>query len=344
MKIALVFFLLSFSCIGMSQKCDSIEMKNANKLIDSIIQFEQEGRCFDTHIVWTEDQFDQQFKRYDRLNTKYNSCLMKMDIAQLPDFFIVYYASIIANHCDIAELERLMINNINNSKPVFVQLFRQPSMPLNVCLSLIYYNAYENCSHVKAVAFSMKPTIDNIILYNDTIPAAMRYLMLRYFIPNITDRERLISIFNNGDYDSAIALATLTKLNVNEDIEIVDSLLKQDTHRNVALSIAIVNPNPLYFQTIIDLLEWVKKENHQTNDEISLLTKIYAYLAQMPSDKTCQIFDENLSGRSGLKMKKRKIHKIALTIAIEKYPNPMYNQIKRKHRLKYKQWMDMYMF
>jgi hypothetical protein len=344
MKLALAVILLSFSYCSMSQKCDTLEMKSSNILIDSIIKFEQEGRIFDTHVIWTREQFDQQFLRYDRLSAMYYSCLLKMNITQLPDFFIVYYASIIADHCDITKLEELMIENINNSKPVFVQLFRQPSTPLNVYLSLIYYNAYESCRNVKADAFSMKPTIDHKILYNDTIPTEMRCLMLKYFMPNITDRERLLSIFNKGDFDSAIALAALTKLNVLEDIEIVDSLLGLDAHRNVALSIAIVNPNHLYYQTIIDLLVLVKKQNLQSYDEISLLTKIYAYLVQMPSEKTCQIFEENLSRRSGLKMKRRKNHKIALTLALEKYPDPIYNQIKRKHKLKYKQWMDMYQY
>lgn len=341
-KIILLFLLIPWLC--KAQYGESVKMKNAAMLIDSIIQYELAGRTFNTHVVWSKEQFDEQNKRYLRLSEQYFPSLLKLDLDTLPDIFIVYYASIITKHCDIREIEKLMINNIFNSKPVFVQFFSRSSAAINQYLASYFYSTYRNCSLEQIGLFSMKSQIDRIILYNDTIPAAMRELMLHSYIPDIADRDRLLTLYNRRGCESGMALATLTRLNQFEDLQTVDSLIQYDSLWDYYLSIAIANPNPHYYQTVLRKLEFASANELQESCKIRFLAMIYSYFAQIPSDQTRHLFEENLSRKSGMSMKERKLHRIALTIALEEYPDPLFAQIQRKYRLKYSQWMDMYMF
>lgn|GEM_PF-3015610 len=345
MHLRLLIFILTilmFSGSGLSQECDSTYMVRTNELIDSIIQFELEGRVFDTHVVWMDKDYRSQHIRYQQLSEEYNACLKKIDLDKYPTFFTIYYASIMANNLDVQELERLLILNIHNNEPVFAQHFYPMSRPFNSFLVLLYYTTYEHCTIVFNKEFVRKTYIDSVILNDNSLSDTVRDVMLRCYVPQLSDRNRLLEIVKNEGFIASNAMLALTRLNIGTDIQLINDWIISNNHQADGLWMAMMCPNPDYFENVCKSLEIIDAWNIGDDTDLSYFLKIYAYLTKLGSEESFLVMEKYLNKRPGVSRDKRKRHRLAITIALENFPGERNELLKKKYKLKYRPWMEMY--
>ncbi len=340
--LIIIFLMLMFSMDGIAQECDSSSMLRTNELIDSVVQFEMYGRVSGTHVIWTKRDFTSQHIRYHQLSDQYNACLKKIDLDKFPAFFTIYYASIMADNLDIQELERLLILNIHNNEPVFAQHFHPMSKPFNSFLILLYYTYYEHSTIIPAKEFPQKTYIDSVILYDDSIPDTARDVMLRCYWPHLSDRNRLLEIVKNEGFIASNAMLALSRLNISTDIQLINDWIISNNHQDDGLWMAMMSPNPGYFENICKSLQIIDAWNIGDDTDLSYFLKIYAYLTRLGSEESFLVMEKYLNKRPGVSRDKRKRHRLAITIALEYFPGKRNELLKKKYKLKYRPWMEMY--
>ena len=341
-KIVCICLLQMLCLSATSQECDSARMVKANELIDSIIQFELEGRVFDTHVVWTDNDYSSQHIRYQQLSEEFNACLKMIDLDKFPAFFTIYYASMMADNLDIQELERLLILHIHNNEPVFAQHFHPMSRPFNSFLVLLYYTTYEHCTIDVDKEFDRKTYIDSMILYDNSLSDTVRDVMLRCYVPHLSDRNRILEIVKNEGFIASNAMLALTRLNIGTDIQLINDWIISNNHQDDGLWMAMMSPNPGYFENVCKSLQIIDAWNIGDDTDLSYFLKIYAYLTRLGSEDSFLVMEKYLKKRPGVSRDKRKRHRLAITIALQYFPGERNELLKKKYKLKYRQWMEIY--
>jgi hypothetical protein len=167
-----------------------------------------------------------------------------------------------------------------------------------------------------------KRTLDSVLLFDRDIHSAAKNNMLRQLKPNSKYYQRVKEIVqteNNGD-----GLIALAKYKNQNDTSLMINYLKSPKEIYYGLYAVREFPAPVFYPYLIQVFEdqWSKKSYNPSAWRI-----LYQALAQYPTSHTIELFERALKSKDEYRYQTLGEY---VFIAITRFPNPIFQDIKSK--------------
>jgi hypothetical protein len=177
----------------------------------------------------------------------------------------------------------------------------------------------------KKLTEDQRTLIDSVLLFNKSIKLNSRNGVLYRIKPESKYYKRvkeMATVENNLS-----ALETLAKFKNANDINIIKNAFKKEDDEYCAISAVLEFPDRAFYQNLVYVFNEQWAHDHYDSPKWRIL---YQALAKYPTDKTLELFDRTVTTNDRYRYQTLGVY---LTIAINKYPNNLYNSIKEKIKL-----------
>lgn len=170
-----------------------------------------------------------------------------------------------------------------------------------------------------------KIELDSIIFFDDEIKLSFKDGILKRLKPEPIYYNRIREIVI--EEDNLKALVALAKYQNPNDIPIIKKFFNDEENQYWAIYAVREYPDSSFYQDLLSVFEqdWSNKYYDYPRWRI-----LYQTLAQYPTNKTMELFERTI--KKGDRFRKQTLGKY-LMIAITKYPNERYEQIKNEIKL-----------
>ena len=162
--------------------------------------------------------------------------------------------------------------------------------------------------------------LDSILIFNDSIRLQAKTELLQKYTP-VNNQYKKIKELANNSY-SPFAYVALAKFRKEEDISIINQLFDDSESKYYGLLAVRAFNSPIFYDKVItahnEILE-SKKLNY------SLIRAVYQALVQYPTEQTVNQLKIGLKKTRGYA---RKTHERYIWLAIDKYPNEIFESVK----------------
>jgi hypothetical protein len=265
-------------------------------------------------------------KQYDRLNllTEISSSKELLDLTVSKNTTIKCAAFQSLCSKDSVDIIPVVISHLYDTSLVFIKqgCIGSQQMTGDYFLQTFYFYLATKDSNYFINNYLRILKVDSILFYDPNIRLAYKEGRIRGTNGDTSYYDRIRDIALNERIP--VSVLALAKYKKQQDKKIIESYFKDDKTQYYAIWAVREFPDTTFYHLLIKVFEKEWKDKYYDYTKWRIL---YQALAQYPNDKTLELFDKTINARNRFR---RQTLGRYLTIAITKYPNPLFDRYQNK--------------
>jgi phosphoglycolate phosphatase-like HAD superfamily hydrolase len=319
-----------FACSGQVRTDKIVEQNPPSTNLDTlpdlkkiVVGIEKGNRVESSHIGYGGSP-SSQWDKYEQLKkVATNDQLISLTDHKNSAVRCYAFQALAAKRSD--KIFTVLINHLNDTSIVHTQ---------NGCIGMSqltgdYFVDVVTLNYIEIDSYKLNPAekkiLDSILLNDKSIILSAKSSVLEALKPTTDNYERIRQLVKDDRNESA--LRALAKYQRQTDKELITSFFKDDNTQSSALYAVREFPDDYFYSFVVKVFEQEWKQELYDYPKWRIC---YQALAKYPRPETIELFDRTTKSKDEFRYETLCKY---LLIAITKYPNKLYDQIKARIKL-----------